>query len=215
MTDQVTTIALDGVATREISNDVVAISFEAQRQGAVAQDVQVQLRAAVREALDQIQPHLAPELVEVTTDSFQVQPQYNTKGKMDGYLGIAVITIKGTDTAKIAQLASDVKTMMVTGSQNSVSRKRRTSVEAELMASAIADFRAKADAITEAFGYKSWQLVTSRVSTGQERSYGGGKVMAASAMGGAMESMQSIESGKSTMTGSVSGTITPSLKKKQ
>lgn len=208
-----TTISIEGVATREISNDVVAISFEAQRQGTLAQDVQVQLRAAVREALETIHPHLLPEAVEVTTDSFQVQPQYNSKGKMDGYIGIASITVKGSDTAKIAQLASDVKTMMVKGSQNSLSRKTRTSIEAELMTAAIADFRAKADAVTDAFGYKSWDLVNARVNTGTERGYG--KVMSLSASaGGGMESGQSIESGKSTMTGQVSGAITPHSKKK-
>lgn len=210
-----TTITIDGSAEREISNDVVAIFFEAQRQGSIAQDVQVQLRAAIREALDLIHPHLKPEEVEVSTDSFQVEPVYTAKGKMDSYLGIARVTIKGTDSAKIAQLATDVKTMMVKGSQNSVSRKLRTSVEAELMTEAITNFRAKADAVTAAFGYKSWELMSSRVSTGSDHHRSYGKVMAMGASIGGMESAQSIESGKSTITGSVSGTITPSLKKKQ
>lgn len=214
MTDK-QTINLDGVSTRELANDVVSITFTATTEGKVAEAVQVELREAVRAALEQIRPFVKDEEVEVTTDSFKVQARYSGAGKMNGYMGFASVTIKGTDTATIAKLATDVKTMVVFGSGNSVSRKAKLAVEAELMEEAIADFRSKADAITKAFGYKSWEVSSVNVSVSGDRNYGGGKVMALGSAGleSASASME-IESGKSTMSGQVRGTISLSRTKK-
>lgn len=208
------TITIDGTSSREMANDVVSITFHAMKTGKDASVVQTDLRTAVHEALETIRPHLVQDEVDVTTDYFKVEPTYGKSGKMDGYAGNATVTIKGTDTAKIAQLASDVKTMMVSSSRNSMSRKLRLSVEAELMEEAIADFRQKADAVTAAFGYKTWTIGSVHVSTSADRNYGGsGKVMALGAS--AMESApMSIESGKSNMSGSVRGSIILSRTKK-
>jgi predicted secreted protein len=208
------TISLDGMSTREMNNDVVAITFEATREGKDAAGVQKELRDAVHDALAVVQPHVVPEQVDVCTDSFQVQPRYNKNGKMDGYLGVATVTIKGTDTTTIASLASGITTMVVSSSKNSMSRKLKQSVEADLMKEAIADFTAKADAVTEAFGYKSWAISAVNVSTGTSNNsgFGGGKLMA---MGASAESgTMTVESGKSTMNGQVRGSITLSRTKK-
>lgn len=209
------TITIDGTSSREMANDVVSITFHAMKTGKDASVVQTDLRTAVHEALETIRPHLVQDEVDVTTDYFKVEPTYGKSGKMDGYAGNATVTIKGTDTAKIAQLASDVKTMMVSSSRNSMSRKLRLSVEAELMEEAIADFRQKADAVTAAFGYKTWTIGSVHVSTSADR-YGSGMSGKVMALGGsAMESApMSIESGKSNMSGSVRGSIILSRTKK-
>lgn len=213
MTDK-QTITLDGVSTREMVNDVVSITFTSSKEGKVAEAVQVELREAVRTALEQIRPFVKDEEVEVTTDSFQVQARYSGAGKMNGYVGVASVTIKGTDTATIAKLATDVKTMAVSGSRNSVSRKAKLEIEAELMEAAIADFRSKADAITKAFGYKSWEINSASVSVSGDRTGGMGKVMSLGGSAGIESAAMEIESGKSTMTGNVRGTISLSRTKK-
>ena len=205
-------IQLEGVSTRELTNDVAALTFQTTSEGKDASVVQTELREAVRAAVETVRPHLAADAVELTTDSFTVSPRYSKSGKMDGYLGVAQVTVKGTDTAKISQLASDIKTMVVSGSKNSVSRKLRLSVESDLMSEAIADFRAKADAIASAFGHKSWAIQNAHVSVAAERTYGGGgKVMAMNAAVGMESAPMEIESGKSTMNGNVRGSIILSL----
>jgi len=211
MTEQV--ISIEGNSARDLANDVVSITLTASKTGAKAADVQSALREAVKDALTTVQPFLVDEQVEVTTDSFQVQPAYNKAGdKQTGYSGVASITLKGTDTATIAQLASDVKSMVVSSSQNSMSRKLKNSVEEELMQEAIVDFRTKADSIALAFGFKYWTLGQVSVSASSARNYGGGgKVFA---MAAAVESApMQVESGKSTMNGSCRGTIVLSKKK--
>lgn len=209
MTDQ--TITLDGTSSREMANDVASLTFEVNMSGKQAESVQTAMRESVHAALDVVRPFVKDEEVEMSTDSFQVEPHYTKTGKMDGYTGRAQITVKGTDTARIAQLASDVKTMVVSSSNNSMSKALRMSVEAELMKDAIADFSSKADAVAKAFGFKSWTLGSVSVSTSTSRPHSFGKVMALG--GAAMESSpMPIESGKSTMTGSVRGNIVLSKK---
>lgn len=204
MTEQV--ISIDASSERDLANDVVSITLQATKTGATASEVQTVLREDVKAALEQVRPLLKGEEVEVTTDSFEVQPTYTKANKPNGYLGTATITVKGTDTATIAQLASDIKTMAVSKSKNSISRKLRLSVEAELMKEAITEFRTKADDVAEAFGFKYWTLGSVRASVNVSRpSYGGGgKVFA---MAAAESAPMEIESGKSTMIGSVSGSI--------
>jgi len=215
MSDNKQVVAIDGVSTRELVNDVVAITFESTKEGKIADTVQQELRESVRAAIELVTPHIKTDEVDVSTDSFQVQPRYNKAGKMDGYLGIAQVTVKGTDTATIAQLASDIKTMVVSSSKNSMSRKLKQSVETDLMKDAIADFSMKADAVAQAFGYKSWELGQVSVGVQAERSYGGGgKVMALSASAGMESAPMSVESGKSTMNGYVRGNIVLSRSKK-
>ncbi|WP_407304041.1 SIMPL domain-containing protein [Acinetobacter sp.] len=204
-------IQITGVAIREMANDVLALTFATNAAGKDPIEVQNELREAVKAALEIIAPFVKPGEVDVETDAFHVEPAYehkNGKAKMNGYAGSAGITVKGTDTATISGLASKVTTMVVCSSNNSLSRKVRQSIEAELTQEAIKDFREKANAAIAGFDLAAWKIgdVSIRLSS-NGRSMG--KVMSLSASA-AMESApppMSVEGGKSEITVNVSGSV--------
>lgn len=204
-------IQLNATATREVTNDVLKINLVANASGTEAAQVQEDLRASVNEALKLIRPSAKDEEVIVTTESFNITPRYDAKGaKINGYIGSAVVSIKGTDSATISTLASKVKTMVVSGSENSVSRKLRESLEAELTAEAIATFRTKAETAAAGFGFKGFQIVNVNINAQDRGYYGGGgvKMMATASLAAASAPME-VETGRSSITVSVQGSVTP------
>lgn len=203
-------IRILGSATRELSNDVLAITFTKDASGKTADGVQEDLRAAITEAIAVIQPSLKPGEIDVETSGFNVRPKYNKSNKIDGYLGSASLIVKGTDTAGISKLASELKSVVVSSAKNSMSRATREAAEASLTEAAIADFRTKADAIVKGFNFKGWDLGDVTINVSGDRG-SQGKVFAMSAsLGGAMESApMSVESGKSELTVNIQGSITP------
>lgn len=206
-------ISLTGSAVRELANDVLEITLTATVENVSSEVTQTKLREAMLAALEIISPHREDSEVDVRTDSFQVSPRYGKNSKIDGYIGSASITIHGTDTAKISQLSSEIKTMVVSGTANSLSRPAKLAVESDLTKEAIADFTSKANVIAASFGYKSWVLgtVNIRVDGGNNRPRGKVYTFAASAMESAPASMP-VEGGKSELSATVNGSII--LKKK-
>lgn len=200
-------ITIYGTATHEMQNDVLSLFFRVTKENIDANAVKIALSEAVTAALKIVRPYLKPGEVDVETDLFQVSPRYGKANstKIDGYNGNATITVKGTDTATISKLASEITTMVISGSNNSVSRKAREGVEADLTNIAIQNFRAKADAAAAGFGAKDWTVgdITINISNDQPRY---GKVFALSASGGGESAMQ-VESGKSELTVQVNGSI--------
>lgn len=207
------TISLTGTATRELANDVLTLTFEVNESGKEPILLQEIMRTKVKEALSVIQPFVNPGVVDVETDSFNVVPQYEYKNggkqKLLGYVGTASIKVKGTDTATISGLATKVSTMIVSESSNTLSRKVRESVEAELTQEAIKDFKRKAHAAVDGFGLNSWEIGDIAIRLGGGRSPVHGKVMAMAASAGMESSAMSVEGGKTEISATVTGTIIP------
>jgi len=202
------TINLAAFATRELPNDVLSIYFSASASGTDPNAVQEELRKKLADALAIIRPVLKEGEVETETQGFSVSPRYDKKSQITGYYGQTALTVKGTDTATISEFAAKIKTMVVSGTGNSLSKKLRKSVESDLIAEAISTFKDKADATVKAFGLEKWDVGAVNVQVDRDYGRGGGaRVMAASAM--ALESATDleVESGKTEVNASVSGTI--------
>lgn len=203
------TIQLAAFAMRELPNDVLSIYFTANESGDDPNKVQEKLRKKLADALAVVRPLLKEGAVETETQSFSVSPRYNNKSIITGYYGSTALTVKGTDTATISELASQIKSMVVAGTGNSLSRAIRKSVEEEITAEAIAAFMDKANAAIASFDiFDDWKI--GQVNISVERDYGerGARAMRAAvsldAGGGA--SLE-VESGKTAVNATVSGTI--------
>lgn len=208
MSDKVlSTINITAFAGRELPNDVLSIYFTASASGQEPNAVQEELRKKLSDALAVIRPVLKEGEVETETQGFSVSPRYNNKSVITGYYGQCALTVKGTDTATISEFAAKIKTMVVNGTGNSLSKKLRKSVEAEIVAEAITNFKAKADAAVAAFGLKSWKIGNVNVQVDRDYGRGGGRVMAMSAAASMESTNLEVESGKTDVNGSVSGTI--------
>lgn len=160
-------VSLAATASTEVVNDWLTLVFSTTREGAEAQAVQAQLRQALDTALAEARKLAKPGQVEVQTGQFSLNPRYAppthrngavTPGGISGWQGSAELIVQGRDVQAITQLAGKIHTLTVARVGFSLSREARDRAEAELTAQAITRFGERADAITRAFGMRSWAL---------------------------------------------------------
>jgi predicted secreted protein len=202
-------LTLSTSAAVEVTKDVLTIVFSTTRDGADAQAVQSALKQSLDAALAEARRVAKPGQVEVQTGNFSLYPRYGnpkTSGQptIIGWQGTAELQVQGKDAAAIAQLSGRISTMSIARVGYSLSKEAREKVEAEVTAKAIADWRAKAQQMSQLFGYSGYSVREVNVATNEP---GGGPVpvMArASAMKMADEALPT-EAGKGEVTATVNG----------
>ncbi len=205
-------VTLSAEASREVPQDLLAITLAATREGSDAATVQNQLRQVLDTALTEARKSVRPDLLELRTGAFSIQPRYVAKpgggSLISGWLGRAELVIEGSDTAAISQLAGRLSGLQVARVAFSLSREAREKVEAEVAAVAIGRFKARAESYAQQFGFGSYSL--REVAVGGAESGGPQQPMfrATMAMAGrAADESQPVEAGKTTVSVSVSGSI--------
>ncbi len=204
-------VSFNATSTREVEQDFITVTFQATESAADPNKVQLKLAERLKEALDIARAKKVAGQVDVTSGNFQISPTYDKKGAINGYRGAVQLIILGTDTKTISGLTGDISTMNIAGVEHSVSPALRKSIEDELVLQAIQLWRDKGAAYASAFGYKSFDMVSSTVQVnsgyGGYRPRGGARLMAASASlesgGGSYEE----EAGKEEITASVNGSV--------
>jgi predicted secreted protein len=203
-------INLTTMASVEVTKDVLGLVFSTTRDGADAQTVQSALRQALDAALAEAKKIARPGQVEVQTGNFSLYPRYgNPKASgqpsIIGWQGTAELQVQGKDAAAIAQLSGRVTTMSIARVGYTLSKEAREKVESEVTARAIAEWRAKAQQMSQQFGYGGYTVREVSVSTNEQ---GGGPVpmmmSRAKAMSAADEALPT-EAGKGDVTATVSG----------
>jgi predicted secreted protein len=203
-------INLTTTASVEVTKDVLGLVFSTTRDGADAQTVQAALRQALDAALAEAKKIAKPGQVEVQTGSFSLYPRYgNPKAggqpSIIGWQGTAELQVQGKDAAAIAQLSGRVTTMSIARVGYTLSKEAREKVEAEVTARAIAEWRAKAQQMSQQFGYGGYTVREVNVATNEP---GGGPVpmmmSRAKAMTAGDEALPT-EAGKGEVTATVSG----------
>jgi predicted secreted protein len=200
---------LTTTASVEVTKDVLGIVFNATREGTDAQTVQSALKQALDAALAEARKIAKPGQVDVQTGNFSLYPRYgnprNGQPTITGWQGTAELMVQGKDTTSIAQLTGRVGTMAIARVGYTLSKEAREKVEAEVTAQAISDWRAKAQQMTQQFGYSSYSVREVNVATNEQ---GGGPVPVmmsrAKTMSAADEALPT-EAGKGDVTATVSG----------
>lgn len=200
-------LSLATQASAEVTQDLLAITLSATRDGSDAGAVQSQLRQVLDAALTEARRAARPGQVEVRTGAFSLYPRYAPKGGIAGWQGSAELILEGRDLAAISQLAGRLAGMTVARVGFGLSREAREKVEAELAAQAIARFKSRADDYSHQFGFGGYGL--------REITVGGAdlpppqpmfRARAMSAAGAADESLP-VQAGKTTVSVSVAGSI--------
>jgi predicted secreted protein len=209
-------ISLSASASVEVLNDWLSITLSTSRDGTDANQVQSQLKQALEAALVEARKAAKPGQLEVQTGAFQLYPRYappNPKatgaaaaGGIAGWQGSAELTIQGRDTQAITQLAGRIQTLTIARVGFSLSREARERVEADVTAQAIARFRARADAITKAFGMGSYSIREVAVGSDESMPQQPRLRMQAAAMSAGQEALP-VEAGKAVVTSNVSGSV--------
>ncbi len=125
-----------------------------------------------------------PGLLEVQTGNFSLYPRYapatsSGRATINGWQGSAELIVEGRDMAAIGQLTGRITTMTIANVAYRLSREASQRVEAEIVAEAIAAFRAKAASYSRLFGYgglrrargRRWRRASRRVSRSRGRAW--------------------------------------------
>jgi predicted secreted protein len=201
---------LTTTASVEVTKDVLGIVFSTTRDGADAQSVQSALKQALDAALAEAKKIAKPGQAEVQTGNFSLYPRYgNPKASgqpsIIGWQGTAELQVQGKDAAAIAQLAGRVSTMSIARVGYTLSKEAREKVEAEVTTRAIAEWRTKAQQMSQQFGYGGYTVREVNVATNEQ---GGGPVpmmmSRAKAMTAGDEALPT-EASKGDVTATVSG----------
>ncbi len=206
-------VNLSADASREVPQDLIAITLAATREGADAATVQSQLRQVLDAALADARKAVRPGALEVRTGSFNLSPRYASKPGtapvMSGWQGRAELVIEGSDTAAISQLAGRLASLTVARVGYGLSREARDKVEAEVAAQAIARFKDRAEAHARQFGFASYSLREVSVSGGESSGLPPAPMyrMSVASTAAMAEQAQPVEPGKTTVSVSVNGSI--------
>ena len=200
-------VGLSASASVEVPKDWLTVVFSTTREGADAAAVQGPLKLALDAALAEARKLVKPGQVEVQTGGFSLSPRYNPKGGIAGWQGSTELVVEGRDTQAIAQLTARVQTMSIARIGFSLSREARQKVEGEVSAQAIAQFRARAEAVSKQFGFAGYTVREVNVA-GDFNQPGPQPMMRASlSRAGADEAALPVEAGKALVSATVSGTV--------
>lgn len=199
-------------ASVEVARDVLGVAFSVTREGNDAQAVQSALKQALDAALAEARKIAKPGQVEVQTGNFSLYPRYSNpkpggQPQIAGWQGSAELMVQGKDVAAIAQLTGRVTTMTIQRVGYTLSKEAREKVESEVAAQAIARWRAKAQQMSQAFGYGGYTVREVNVATNEPGPGIPVPMMRAKAASIDMAESLPTEAGKGEVTANVNGSV--------
>ena len=190
----------------EVQQDLLSLSLTTTRDGADANTVQAQLKAALDAALAEARKAAQPGQLDVRTGNFGLYPRYTQGGKINGWNGTAELVLEGRDFARITQTAGRITTMTLGNVSFGLSREQRAKVEADAQAIAIERFKTKAAELAKGFGFSSYSLREVAVTSNDQGSPRPMR-MQMEAKAASSDMAVPVEAGKSTVVVNVSGTV--------
>ncbi|MDB5872427.1 MAG: hypothetical protein JWQ07_1869 [Ramlibacter sp.] len=199
-------LQLSASGTVEVQQDLLSLSMTTTREGADANAVQGQLKAALDAALTEARKAALPGQLDVRTGNFSLYPRYTRDGKISGWNGTAELVLEGRDFPRITQTAGRIQTLTMGGVSFGLSREQRSKVEGEAQALAIDRFKAKAAELAKGFGFSGYSLREVSVNSNDQGAVRPMR-MAMEAKAMSSDSPVPVEAGKSTVLVTVSGTV--------
>jgi predicted secreted protein len=199
-------LQLSASGSVEVQQDLLSLSLTTTREGADANVVQNQLKAALDAALTEARKAAQPGQLDVRTGNFSLYPRSTRDGKISGWNGTAELILEGRDFARITQTAGRIQTMAMGGVSFGLSREQRAKVEGDAQAIAIERFKVKAGELAKGFGFSGYTLREVSVNSNDQ---GSPRPMRMQMEAKAMSSDMAVpvEAGKSTVMVTVSGTV--------
>lgn len=200
-------VSLSASASVEVPQDWLSVTLSTTREGPEAGPVQAQLKEALDAALAEARKLVKPGMVEVRTGNFSLRPRYTNKGGSNGWRGQTELIIEGRDMATIAELSGRIASLSVLRVSHGLSREASERVEADVMAQAVARFRARADQAAKLFGFSGWLL--REVNLGGQAAVRNAPMLMRSQMADASVASAPlpVEAGNATVTANVNGSV--------
>lgn len=200
-------LSLSASATVEVPRDTLTVRFGITKEGGDAGLVQSQLKQALDAALAEARKIAKPGAVEVQTGNFSLYPRYAPKGGINGWQGSAELLVEGKDMATIAQLTGRVSSMTIASVGYSLSREAREKQESEVVAQAIARYKAKAADYARQFGYGGYQIGEVTVSADANVPLPMAAPMARFKSAAMADEALPVEAGRASVSATVSGVV--------
>ena len=151
-------VNLSAQSSVQVAQDLLTLSLNTTREGADAQVVQNQLKAALDAGLVLARKDARAQLMEVRTGRFGLSPRYSRDGKMTGWQGTAELVLEGQDVARISETAGKLTTLTVSSASFGLTPAQRQEAQAQAQNQAIALFRQRATEIAKAFDFVAYTL---------------------------------------------------------
>jgi predicted secreted protein len=201
-------VSFQATATQEVTQDLLAVTLQANKEGSQAAEVQSALKQALDAALTEAKRSAVPEGMEVRTGYFAINPRYGNNGRINGWQGTAQLVLEGTDTTRISQTAGKLNQLNVVNVGYGLSRALREKYESALTLDAITRFRARADELAKGFGFTGYSLGEVSVQMGEPGFQGRPMMMAMRAKSAEMaDAALPVEPGKGILSVTVSGQV--------
>lgn len=197
---------LSASASVEVSKDLLSVTLAATREGPDAASVQSALKQAIEAALAEARKSAKPGQVEVQTANFSLYPRYSAKGGLAGWQGSAEMIVEGRDMTAIAQLTGRLPTVSISRVAYGLSREAREKVDADVVAQAIARYKARAAEMSRQFGYGGYTIREVSVGSNEPAPMGGMTLTRAKSAFSSDEALP-VEPGKATVTATVNGSV--------
>ena len=200
-------VSLSASGAVEVTQDLLAITLNATRDGADAAVVQSQLKTVLDAALAEARKAAQPGQMDVRTGNFSLFPRYDKANKISGWQGTAELVLEGRDFSRIAVTGGKFPNMTIANIGFGLSREQRAKVEGEAQTKAIEQFKAQATEIARNFGFSAFTFREVAVNSHDNQEVR--PRMMAMAKGASMSSDAPIpvEAGKSTVVVNVSGSV--------
>lgn len=161
---------LSASATMQVLQDWLVIRLAVQKEGADAALVQRQLKTTLAAALTQAQSEAKqndakPGAMEVSTGQLNVSPRFNREGKTNGWMGTAELMVQGRDLDRITATAGRLNGLSVSQVEWQISPELLAQSEASVQGQAVAQWRAKASALTQQLGLTRYTISDVTLST--------------------------------------------------
>jgi len=204
-------LGLTANASVEVAKDLLVVTFSTTREGTDANTVQAQLKQALDAALAEAKKAARPGQVDVQTGNFSLYPRYanatpSGRAAITGWQGTAEVIVEGRDMAAIGQLTGRITTMTIARVAYRLSREASQRVEGDVVAGAIAAFRAKAESYAKLFGYGAYAVREVNVSSNDQQPVPMAMARIQTASASPADAL-SVEPGKALVTATVNGTI--------
>lgn len=148
-------------AATEVARDTVRVTLAAEVSGKSQAEVAAALTATVDSVMKQAKGR---EGLKTYSGNYHVWPMNDKDGRISNWRGRAEIILESSDFEAASKLAAEVEDRMpIAGMSFFVAPRVRARYEAELLQEAAAAFRARAEALAEAFGYESYSIRELRV----------------------------------------------------
>jgi predicted secreted protein len=158
-------VSFNVYAEREVANDWTTGTIGATASGSDPAELAARVNRQMNEALE-----IAKQAkgVKVSSGAYNTYPEYGDGNRIVRWQASQDLILESKDTGAVAKLLGKLqeKGLLLRGINFSVSRETQRKLEEELVAEAIAAFRARAALVAKSFGKASYGLVTVNVGGG-------------------------------------------------